>query len=103
MKLLVNPVVNLNGNSADDLLEKTMDIVRHIGALKNAMNRASDLTHGRNFQHLIKGEDWTEHHVEVRQAQQAFADRYVLLDNMEHEFTNMALDIQRQQRERKRA
>jgi hypothetical protein len=103
MKPLVYPVVNLNGNDADDLLKQTMGVLDHVRALQEAMGKASDLTHGRNFQHLIQGDDWYNHERVVGEAQTAWGDRRRWLATLEHDLTNMALDIQRQKRERERA
>lgn len=102
MKPLVNPVINLNGNSADDLLAKVLKVLNNLRLTQEAMMDASDLTHGRNFQHLIHGNDWSEHHSLVSDAQQAWGERRHVLEDLEHELTNMALDIQSQRRERER-
>jgi hypothetical protein len=103
MKPLVYPVVNLNGNDADDLLKQTMGVLDHVRALQGAMINASDLVHGRNFQHLIHGDDWYQHEHVVGKARDAWRERIRWLETLEHDLTNMALDIQRQKRERERA
>jgi hypothetical protein len=96
MKPLVNPVLNLNGNSADSLLEPLMEVLNRINALEVALAEASDVCHGRNFQTVA------DDHLLV-EARQAWGQRRVMLVDLEHEITNMALDIQRQKRERERA
>jgi hypothetical protein len=94
MKRLITPVPNLNGNSAGELVEKLQALIDALGTAGERLAGASDVTHGRNFQHLIMGNDWTEHARVVNEARQAWEERADLIRRLVNEFTDMAIDIQ---------
>lgn len=89
---LVVPTVNLNGNPADDLVERLRGVIQAIKAAQESMANASDVIHGRNFQ-LAKDPD------EMRdKAQLAWSERYVMLEKLHKEILDLALAIQEQKR-----
>lgn len=96
MTPLITPVPNLNGNSADDLVRKLKAVLEALALVQERMMEASDVTHGRNFQHLIRLGDWSEHHRVVGQAQNAWGERRQMLNQFVIEITEMAAAIQEQ-------
>ena len=86
---LISPRVNLNGNDKEDLFEKARDISRALQGVLDALQRGTDLVHGRNFQTF---EDKGIRHY----ASDAYGERASAIHTMLHEFNSMALDIMRQ-------
>lgn len=82
MTALISPTINLNGNDKEDLFEKARDISRALQGVLDAMQRGTDLVHGRN--HLGPA------------AREAYGERAAAIHTMLHEFNGMALDIMRQ-------
>lgn len=91
---LITPVANLNGNSASDLVYQIVGIMNVLQVAQKSFGAASDVVHGRNFQHLLKPGDSSEHSLTVRDAQQAWAQRVTLLEDMRKELEALALAIQ---------
>lgn len=98
MKPLVPPTVNLNGSPAADLIAQRMEVVRLLDAAAEAMALA--MPHGRDYQHLIKVGDWTEHRQAVHEAQAAWRERWQMLLDIKKDVMADALLIHRQQRAR---
>jgi hypothetical protein len=86
MTNLISPRVNLNGNDKEDLFQKARDISRALQGVLDALQRGTDLVHGRNFP--VNG---------IRTyALDAYGERATAIHAMLHEFNSMALDIMRQ-------
>jgi hypothetical protein len=98
MKPLVTPVINSNGNSAKDLTTRLCIVTDALRVATTAMMQANDVNHGRNFQHLIKGGDWSEHSRVVQDAQQAWGERIAIIDSIRNEVNLLALAIQEQEK-----
>ena len=92
MKPLLTPTINLNGNTAQDLLEKLRLVLHNINHLKESMRDASDIVHGRNFQ---LDQDPVN---KQREAQAAWYERFVMVNDLHDEVLALALDIQAQDR-----
>jgi len=88
MTNLISPRVNLNGNDKEDLFEKARDISRALQGVLDAMQRGTDLVHGRNFQGHPTGNHLA--------AGTAYGERASAIHAMLHEFNSIALDIMRQ-------
>jgi hypothetical protein len=97
MKPLITPVINLNGNTADDLLEKLKLVLHNINHLQQSMTGAHDVVHGRNFQ--------TVHNADItrREARDAWVERVDWLNQFHSDILTMALEIQAQGAERARS
>ena len=89
MSPLVTPTINMNGNTAADLIAKLRGVLDAIHALQNAMTDASDLVHGRNFQYP------TGEHAR-REASDAWCERYLLIEAFDKEVLALAIAIQKQ-------
>ena len=89
---LISPTVNLNGNDREDLFDKARDIARALQGVLDAFQRGTDLVHGRNHPYRPLGPIAGS----GPQAREAFGERANAVHKMLHEFTSMALDIQRQ-------
>ena len=76
---LISPTINLNGNSRDDLFEKARGISRALQGVLDAMQRGTDLVHGRNHQDM--------------DAREAYGERAAAIHAMLKEFNRMAIDI----------
>jgi hypothetical protein len=91
MQPLITPIPNLNGNSADSLVQQCRQILAATRALRDAIRNASDLVHGRNFQTLPAGVAT----VARAAAEDAWRERQAWLSRFEAEVTEMALTIER--------
>lgn len=94
MKPLIVPTVNLNGNTAESLLEQLKELMTTLTAVEMAFANASDVVHGRNFQTLPKSGDV---HYE---AVQAWQERRTAIANINDELVQLARAIHSQKRER---
>jgi hypothetical protein len=94
MKPLITPVPNLNGNSAGELIERLRALIDALTLAGERLADAGDVTHGRNFQHLIKGNDWSEHNRVVNEARLALGERAMLIGQLINEFMALAINIQ---------
>jgi hypothetical protein len=92
MKPLVTPVPNLNGNSAESLMEQLTDVRRALDNAIHAFALASDCIHGRNFQTMSEGDSLQ------RKAQEAWYERTAALNAMAKEILDMQLAIMEQRR-----
>ena len=90
MTPLVVPRVNLNGNSAPDLVRQLAEVLNALTRVKAAMAQASDVVHGRNFQ---TSEDPAG---ERDLADAAWLERRRMIEVLHQEITNLALAIQEQ-------
>jgi hypothetical protein len=90
MTPLVTPRVNLNGNSAQDLVRQLADVINALTRLKAAMAGASDVVHGRNFQTA------TDPVAERMRAEDAWVERRRLVEVLHQDITALALAIQAQ-------
>jgi hypothetical protein len=91
MQPLIAPIPNLNGNSADSLVQQCRQILDAARELRDAIRNASDLVHGRNFQTLptvVAG-------LAREKAAEAWRERQAWLRRFEAEVTEMALTIER--------
>ena len=80
------PVVNLNGATAQSLIDARVEACE---ALDSAMKAFSECSpHGRDYQTAAKGE--------YEAAQRIYADRFKFLDQMRNELMDEALAIQDQ-------
>ena len=94
MDKLVTPTINLNGNTAESLVEQLRTVIDAARLLKTAIAAASDVTHGRNFQTALDP-------VKARiDATHAWGERWAMIDRLEDEMTDLALAIQKQGRNR---
>lgn len=96
MTHFIVPVINLNGNSAEDLVDKLKLVIDRLRDVEAAMADANDVCHGRNFQHLIRGRDTTRHVLTTMEAQQAWGERRHLISKIRDEVMTLALAIQAQ-------
>lgn len=92
MHQLIVPTVNLNGNSAKDLVGQLRHVLRCIAETQHAMSLASDVIHGRNFQ--LAGDPDQERY----KAQRAWSERYAMLETMHADVLQLAMAIQEQDR-----
>jgi hypothetical protein len=94
-KPLLVPVVNLNGNSAHEMVDEVMDVRRALDGTISLLRKAvANVAHGRNFQTT---EDVMR---AVNEAQDAWVQRYIVLHIIQSELEDLALAIQRQDRGR---
>jgi hypothetical protein len=96
MKPLVTPVVNLNGSPSANLIRDRMEVCNHLRAAFDAMANAAP--HGRDYQHLIRVGDWSEHHAAVKAAQDAWRERMAMLETIRSELEADAIAIMEQGR-----
>ena len=94
MDKLVVPTINLNGNTAESLVEQLKTVINAARELKLAIAAASDVTHGRNFQLSL---DPITQRID---ATHAWGERWAAANQMEDDFTELALAIQAQGRNR---
>jgi outer membrane biogenesis lipoprotein LolB len=83
------PVVNLNGNSKESLVEQAMAIHHALEAAKKAIAE-SDLNHGRNFQTAGTGA--------YIQARTERAEEFKWLDRKSSEYLYLAIKLDEQGR-----
>jgi hypothetical protein len=88
------PLPNMNGNSAESLIEQLRGILDAIRPLEKAIRHASDCWHGRNFQPLPPEQAKL---VQAR-AQDGWFERQKWLDAFEQEILEMAIKLQQQHR-----
>jgi hypothetical protein len=98
MKKMITPTLNLNGSDAQTLIDARMLVYTRLDDVISAIYAA--LPHGRDYQHLIRDNNWDEHRLAVNDARQAFLERVELLREMRNDFVTDALAIQKQQEER---
>lgn len=84
---LTTPVVNMNGNTKQTLVEDAMRIANALKAVEQAF-RASDLLHGRNYQ-TAGGETRERAEMEQRKHFQWIHERAI-------EYQQLAIDINEQ-------
>src|SRR5262245_7859841 len=89
MKPLITPNVNLNGNSAESLLENCSRIRAGLHEAISAIQR-SDLAHGRNYQTA------KDPFGQQASAANALNDRLMALTNMSREFEKLGYAIYKQ-------
>jgi hypothetical protein len=89
---LVLPTINLNGNTAEDLVAKLRTVLDALRTVESAMSNASDVHHGRNFQTRA---DCTQLAMDARDA---WAERRGTIHRMVDEITDLAVNIQSQGR-----
>jgi hypothetical protein len=90
MTPLVTPRVNLNGNSARDLVLQLAEVLNTLTRVKAAMAAASDIVHGRNFQ---TADDPV---AERMRAEDAWVERRRMVEVLHQDITSLALAIQEQ-------
>jgi hypothetical protein len=90
MHPLIAPQLNLNGNTAESLMNQLKLVLHNIDHLREAMRAANDVNHGRNFQTMRYGDDV------ARQAQQAWAERINMIGALHDEVITLAMEIQSQ-------
>lgn len=90
MKPLITPTVNLNGNSARDLVEQLCRVMDALRDAEEAFAKNADVTHGRNFQTRLTGD------AIAMQAAQAWGERRRALFDMREGVERLALAIQAQ-------
>jgi hypothetical protein len=88
MRKMINPVPNLNGNTAESLITPLGEVLTALHGLEKAMRGASACYHGRNFQTLPHGAE------AQRAAQAAWHERFEWLSRFEHEIEDMRIAIQ---------
>jgi hypothetical protein len=93
---LITPLVNNNGNSAEDLIQKLRNVMDRLRDVEAAMADANDVCHGRNFQTMPNGE------VRRLDAQQAWGERRMDIVALREEVQELALSIFSQTQERQR-
>jgi hypothetical protein len=98
MRKMITPTLNLNGSDAQTLIDARMLVYTRLDEVISAIYAA--LPHGRDYQHLIRDNDWDEHRTAVNVARQAFLERVELLREMRNDFVADALAIHKQQEER---
>lgn len=86
---LVPPQPNLNGNTASSLVLQLSDICSALNEVTEAMRRASDLVHGRNF--LPQGSE--EAKLMRMLAEDAMKLRFDVVDTMRSEFMALAIEL----------
>ena len=84
---LVTPIPNLNGNSEESLLAMCRSVLECVTDLTNVIAESSDLWHGRNM--LPQRTDSPRQ----RQAQDAWVQRRLWLDQFKADVTTLALEI----------
>ena len=89
---LVVPVINLNGNTANDLLDKLRVVLSKTVDLQAAMIGASDVVHGRNFQ-TVESPEFAR-----LEAVRAWRQRFEMLDAFLTEMREFAIAIDEQNR-----
>lgn len=94
MKLLVVPIINMNGNTADSLLDQLRGVMLSLSNAERAMAEASDVWHGRNFQTLKNGESIS------REAREAWHEQMRLVGQIHNNVLVLARDILKQKHER---
>lgn len=87
---LQTPIINLNGNTADSLLDQLRAVLLVMQDLEKAMAQASDVAHGRNFQTLPDARERTD------QAIQAWHERRLMVAQLHNEVLVLAVGIQNQ-------
>jgi hypothetical protein len=90
---MIYPQINLNGTSAEELIEQQLAVHKAAGDLLSALRQA--LPHGRDYQTLPHGGALV--HLEARQQAEA---RYHAVAKIADEAMDIALNIQAQQIER---
>lgn len=90
MTALISPIVNLNGNDKEDLFEKARDIARALQGVLDALQRGTDLVHGRNHGGFPGPKNGDA-------ARLAYGERASAVHQMLQEFNSLALDIMRQE------
>jgi len=95
MKSLSIPCVNMNGTSAQELVEQNMKVVRRLRAAVEDMREACP--HGRDYQHLLPSrDDWSAHNLAVTEAQDAWRQRVVAISRIADEFEQVAVAVSMQ-------
>jgi hypothetical protein len=92
MHKLIVPTVNLNGNTARDLVAQLRHVMHAIADTQQALTQASDVVHGRNFQ--LAEEPREQQYA----AQRAWSERYALLETMHADMLALAVAIQNQEK-----
>lgn len=81
---LVIPVINLNGNSRQSLIDQALAVHKHLESAKNALAE-SDLAHGRNYQTVPEM---------AGAAREQRRRQYEALEQLSREFLTIAYEIQ---------
>lgn len=87
---LITPIVNLNGNSKDSLVQPLVEVLHLCRQLQDAMNRASDVCHGRNFQTLPNA------NAQQSMAREAWAERCMAVEDLRRDIEALAIAINEQ-------
>lgn len=97
MSCLVVPVVNLNGNDAQQMALQCIDVKRSLSeAIQRLRSLGADICHGRNYQTL----PLNERSDAMEQAIIALSERVLLLTMMELELERLAVLINNQSKDR---
>jgi hypothetical protein len=84
MKPLLPPQINLNGSPRERLVEQQCDVLRALRELQKAMGEASP--NGRDYQTMPMGT--------FSRAQEAWQERWQVIEDMHREIEAHALAIQ---------
>jgi hypothetical protein len=86
---LQRPIVNLNGNTREQLIEHCRHVMDSARDLDRALAQANEIGHGRNYQTMPQG------NVVASLMRDAIGDRRRVVLALVHEFEQLALDIQK--------
>lgn len=94
MKPLVTPIVNLNGSSAEHLINERLSIMTKIDELIVTLQHA--MPHGRDYQTHSTA-------FACEDARKAWSERIQILREIRSDFVADAIAIQHQEQDRRRA
>lgn len=88
LKKLITPVVNINGNTRTDLLDKLRKLHRAASVLEEELSASGDLWHGRNFQVAFGDEI-------QKNAQEAWHQRRSIINELTNSIEAMFISVSR--------